>query len=251
MEAALDPGDRVPVGCAPEHVGEAGERRVALEEGVACQQAVPVPVEHRVGSDREAPVLILEGMRQLVREEKLADQVPPRDRRQEAEEADRVERTAGKHETLLAGIVESSGLLLVDPLERGAQSLVRGEEAKVPVDRLEVLEVGRRVALVDLASERRADVGGGHREGRNGRTEGQPTDVGQRAANLRDRLLVHLPTPHHAARPAPEHEGEEERRRSAHGSGFSMRIAGYPRRLTSSARATATPRNGYGPIRTR
>ncbi len=66
MELLLDHADHAPVELVAEHVGEARERRVALEQRVARQLAVAVSVEERLRPCRQVIVLILERVRQLV-----------------------------------------------------------------------------------------------------------------------------------------------------------------------------------------
>src|SRR5207248_11614971 len=77
VELPHDHVDGAPVELPAEDVGEAGERRVTLEQRVARQLAVAVPVEERLRPGRQMIVLILERVRQLVGDQELAHQVAP------------------------------------------------------------------------------------------------------------------------------------------------------------------------------
>src|SRR6185503_5958446 len=65
-ELALDGADRLRIGPAAQHLREARERGVALEERAVREAAVALGIRDRVRVRRNAPVLVLDRVHELV-----------------------------------------------------------------------------------------------------------------------------------------------------------------------------------------
>src|SRR5204862_1352773 len=115
-----------------------------------------------------------ERMRQLVRNEELADDVAAGQQTREPDRHPaRAERALREDQRLRVRIVESRALLLVQPLEPAAEIRAARHEAEPGVRRLRALDVARREALLDDGVYRGRDLLASERAGRNVRRERQ------------------------------------------------------------------------------
>src|SRR5262245_11097868 len=192
VELVLDERDRVAVELPSRDVGEPGERRVALEKRVARELAVAVGVEDRLWSRADAPVLVLERVRELVRDQELADEVAPGEEAEQADpEAAGVERGPREEELLHPRVVEAGALLLVEALQAGLQVGSARDEAQSLVHRLRPLHVALREALLDLVPHDPRDLLARERARGNVRSEVEAAREGQIATDRGERILVH------------------------------------------------------------
>ena len=210
------------------HVGEAGQRRVAFEERATGQNPVAVRVRQRLGFRRQPPVLVLQCVRQLVRDEQLADEVTAGEQRQESDCGPaRPERLGREHELLRPRVVEGGDLSPVEILERGAQCGAGGQQAEPLVDGRDALEVVSRIGQIDVATDPRGDVGGRERDGGDRAAEVLAAERRQVADDGREGVRVHPSVVHDPAADAAggQRDGEEHGA-AAHGRQSSMITTG-------------------------
>src|SRR5262249_32028391 len=229
---------------------EARERCVALQQRVARQLTVAVPVEERLRPGRQLIVLILERVRQLVGDEELAHQIAPGEEPEQAHAGAYARDAPGGHQPLRARVVEARALLLVEPLERGPELGARGEESEAHPHGLGALDVAGGIALRDLLlDDGPQPLAREHEHGHWGR-EPEPAERRETDAQVCERVLVHLAvTDETPGGTAGEERQQNEERPPARppasrGARSGTMRAGEPSRTARSARSSAAVRSG-------
>ena len=221
-----------------------------------------------VAPDLEAVVLVLQRVRQLVREHELAREVAPQNGAERPRQEVGRDRALDQDHAAADGIVEPGDLLPVE-IEIGALEIgAHRDETERRVDATQLGEIFRAVLRVQLALQRCARLGLRHCLDRHRGSEFEPARRLDSRLDARRRLRVHLAVTHEAVRRAPgRREGDERgehkhdgsapygRTRAGHAdaahSGSSVTIAGMPRLASSNARRSASDRTANGPTRTR
>ena len=143
----------------------------------------------------------------------IARDVTPGERPEEREtEAPAIDGARGEQELPTVRVVEARALLLVELLERHAQTGPGGQETEPRVDRLQAFEIAGGVGPVDVLGHGGGDLLAGERDRRHRGRERKAPNPGQATADGGERVLVHLPAADDASGPAGG-ESEESRER--------------------------------------
>ena len=179
-------------------------------------------------------MLVLERVRQLVRDQQLADEVAAGERADETHgDAALVGGIRHQRERLRPRVVQRRDLPLEQTLECRTQRRPRGDQAEARVDRAQALQVAGGIREVDLVGERGAQRRLVERLGGNRSDEREAAQRRQARPHVGEGVGVDLAVTDHPPAPAGgEREQEEDERRgpapraAVHSVPSSVRIAG-------------------------